>query len=173
MKTEKEWFPDFEGAELYECSNDPMETELDVQLLLFSLISILKPKLIIETGCYMGFTTAEMVSAVYDLPESHVIACDIDEDRVKETRKLLTDMEDRYEVRHCRGDQLPELRECDFLYCDSGADDRAKEIQMAKVGCMVVAHDARRPVIKGAMSKYCYGYMFIPTPRGLAFGYRG
>ena len=174
MQTEKKWFPDFPGAELYGCSDDPMETEFDVTNFLVSLIELLKPKLVIETGCYEGDVSITLLGAIESglVPHTRLIVCDIDSLKFRRVQKLFDNRESG-EARHCRGDQLPELRECDFLYCDSGADDRAHEISMVKPGCMVVAHDARRPEVKSAMSKYCYGYMFIPTPRGLAFGYRG
>ena len=172
MKTEKEWFPDFEGAELYECSDDPMETELDVVYFISGFVQLLKPKLVIETGCYRGEASMNLYTGICEFPGSTLIVCDTDKEKVEEVQKLFANFP-LAEVRHCRGDQLPELRECDFLYCDSGADDRDKEIAMVKDGCMVVAHDARRLEVRTAMEKYCPGYMFIPTPRGLAFGFRG
>jgi predicted O-methyltransferase YrrM len=121
--------------------HDAASSESELQQLVFALIRMLKPELVVETGCYLGFMTQQMGLAVKRNGRGRVVSCDTDEARVAEalvrTRTLPV------EVRHCRGIDLPELAEADFIFVDSDYQCRAEEIAAAKPGAVLLVHDTR------------------------------
>jgi len=119
--------------------HDAASSELELQELCFALVRMLKPDLVVETGCYMGAMTLWLGLAVS--ARGRLVSCDTDRDRVVEARIRTRHLP--VEVHHCRGADLPELRQADFVFCDSDYRCRAEEIELAKPGAVILVHDTR------------------------------
>jgi predicted O-methyltransferase YrrM len=126
-------------------------TEVEVQTMLYGLVLALKPKVVFESGCYDGFTTAALAEAQLKASRGgKVFACDIDKDYVRATEErldianaMLPGLRHVATVYHARAIDVPALRLADFLFCDSNYDCRKAEMLAAKPGCIIVCHDTR------------------------------
>lgn len=128
--------------------HDGTGTEVEVQRLLSALVRALKPKLIVETGCYRGWTTRELGwAAMENLPAGRVVSCDVDPLHVHEARMRCAGLP--VEVRECGGIELPELREADLIFSDSSYESRPFEVGLAKPGALVIVHDTNVCRIEG------------------------
>jgi len=130
------------------CEFDAAASEGEMGDLLYGLVRMLKPVLVFESGCYLGHATRCLAQAVKHNVYGRVVSCDVDSDKVRKTQEALRDHAnvDRdlsavVEVREGRAIAQPELKEADFVFCDSRYDDRAEEIHAVKSGCIVVVHD--------------------------------
>ena len=121
---------------------DGTSSEMAMAELLYSLVRMLKPKLVVETGCYTGHSTYYLAMAVKKNDYGRVISIDIELDCINKARERCAGFEDVCEIRHgnvCGG--LPELEAADFIFSDSGYEMRFKEMERAKAGAVVVVHD--------------------------------
>ena len=147
---------------------DGTGAEVELQWLLVALVRTLKPKLIVETGCYRGWTTLELaVAASMTDPAGRLVACDVDPLYVHETQMRCTGFP--VEVRECRSVDLPELREADLIFSDSVYEARPREIALAKPGAIVVVHDTKACAIEGhdlAGIVRAHGGLLFDTYRG-------
>ena len=57
---------------------DPMTAEVEVQEFLYGYIRLVKPKLVVETGCYHGHTARKMAEALAENGEGVLHTCDTD-----------------------------------------------------------------------------------------------
>jgi predicted O-methyltransferase YrrM len=147
--------------------------ELDVARLLSQLIVVLQPRLIVETGCFIGRTTLSLARAAWSCG-GRVISCDIDENYLRLARACCHDYlvhPLRVEIRLCRGIDLPELREADFVFIDSAYADRKEELLATKAGAVVLIHDTARSYDAGVEPLGDWvrslGGICLPTERGL------
>ena len=147
-------------------------TEWEVQLFLGALVRMVKPRLVVETGCYDGHTTRVLAWAISENGGGRLVSCDTDESRVREARGRLWPLPlSMVDIRHCRGDELPELCEADMVFCDSDYPARPGEILLAKPGAIVVVHDTRIsyhgdvPPHEGLVKQY--GGVCFQTHRGV------
>ena len=128
--------------------HDGTAAEHEVQLFLAALVCVLRPRLIVETGCYRGLTTLVLADAAAIVgSECRVVSCDTDPLHVHETRMRCAGWP--VEVRECAGADLPELREADLVFSDSVYKAREQEVVLAKPGAIVVVHDTKVCEIEG------------------------
>jgi len=116
-------------------------TELEVQDFLYAMVCLLRPRLVVETGCFDGRTTLRLVHAAELVGYTRVLTCDTDPARVLETCQRLSGNAPVWDVRNCRGIDLPELRQADFVFCDSDYAARVEEMLAVKPGAIIVVHD--------------------------------
>src|SRR3990172_6215017 len=123
-KLEKPKWTEFDGT----------SSELEMSELLYGLVRMLKPKLLVETGTYKGFTTAWLADAIKENNYGEYISL---------AQKYLSSLElSKFVELRCISSYLvEELKEADFIYSDSDYQCRAKEIELAKKGCIIVIHD--------------------------------
>jgi predicted O-methyltransferase YrrM len=116
---------------------DPVSAELEMAEFLHGFVRMLKPEIIVETGTYHGHTANFLGASVQMNGCGHVWTCDI-ERAIGHLQRL-----DGLPVTFvkCSSLDLPELREADFVFSDSGQDIRAKEYELVKPGCVFVVHD--------------------------------
>lgn len=128
--------------------HDGTGTELEVQLFLVALMHVLKPRLVVETGCYHGRTTLELGRAAALVgPNCRVVSCDIDPLHVHQATMRCAGWP--VEVRECRGVDLPELAQADLVFSDSVYEARPLEVGLARPGALVVVHDTKVCRIEG------------------------
>ena len=123
-------------------SRDHMATEMELGDVLYGLIRMCKPDLVVETGTYKGDTTKRLVEAVLINQKGRVVTCDTEIHPVPLYSDGVT-----LQFKHCSSLELPELREADLVFSDSGYSEedmflRAAEYRLCKTGCIFVAHDA-------------------------------
>lgn len=119
---------------------DGTSSEVEMGVLLHGLVRMLKPGLVVETGCYHGHATFALASACAANGHGRVISCEINEEYVRIARNRCGALP--VEVRHgntCGG--LPELAEADFAFLDSDYATRPSEFRQLKPGCVAVVHD--------------------------------
>lgn len=124
----------------WECP-DETAAESEMSEFLYAFVRLLKPKLVVETGCYKGFSTLLLGQAVCENKLGYVVSCDTDKECVAETRQKVRNLP--VTVKHCSSLSLSELPKADFIFSDSGYEFRAREIASAKAGATVVVHDTR------------------------------
>lgn len=128
---------------------DDASSEVELRVLLTALMYMLKPKIVVETGCFLGRATVALAIGLgRNDPPGQLVTCDVDADMVEATRERLerelgSVRHGDVEVLNCRGDKVPELPEADFIFCDSDYRCRAREIELAKPGAIVLVHDTR------------------------------
>jgi len=146
-------------------------TEVEVGLFVAQLVRALRPKLVVETGCFDGHTSAALLAACASIGGCAFVTCDTDHERVVETYcRLLGGPETPWDVRNCRGIDLPELRKADFIFCDSDYSARVEEMLAAKPDAIIVVHDTNIsynpeiPPLAGWVE--AHGGITFPTWRG-------
>ena len=155
--------------------HDGTGTELEVQQLLRALVRVLRPRLVVETGCYHGRTTLELGCAASLVgPDCRVVSCDIDPLHVHEARMRCAGWP--VEIRECRGIDLPEIRDADLIFSDSVYEARPLEVGLAKPGALVVVHDTKVCLIEGhdlAGMVASHGGLLFDTYRGFGMLRKG
>jgi predicted O-methyltransferase YrrM len=160
---------------------DSEATEIEVLKLLHSLVVALKPKVVIETGCYNGYGTEALASGCDKNGFGTVWSCDVGFDKLSITQARLQGSQlDNVKLFNCFGTELIKQvpSEIDFAFLDSGADGvRCDELRvlypkLAKSG-VVVVHDVGiqhglRPYFFRTMKELGMEYITFDTPRGLA-----
>lgn len=121
---------------------DATASEKEMQDLLYGLVRMLKPDLIVETGCYTGHVTQALGRACLANGSGKVVACDTDERMVNAAREGCQDLPVR--VHHAKSLDLPELSQADLIFSDSDYQTRPPEIAAAKAGAVIVVHDTAR-----------------------------
>jgi len=156
--------------ELSESAIRATAAEPRVADVLFALVRALRPALVVETGSFLGHTTYMLGLAVKLNGLGRVVSCDVVEEYVREAR-LNCARSFAVDIRWCRGIELPELRQADLVFIDSGYADRKEEVLSAKPGAVLLVHDTARsydanvePLDDWVMSM---GGICLPTERGL------
>lgn len=121
---------------------DPASSEKELQRLLYALVRMLKPELVVETGCYTGLMTRALGRACQANGFGRVVACDRDERMVSAAREICADLP--VSVRNVSSLALPELAVADLIFSDSDYGTRPHEIAAAKTGAVIVVHDTSR-----------------------------
>lgn len=129
-------------------SRDEQSAEQEVSDFAYSLIRLIKPEFVIETGCYLGDSTYAMASAIKDNGFGDLISCDINQERVDIVNKRLKDNNLPGEVYCMKGADM--IRQhglaADFGFVDSGNEDsRDEEVDLMIMnlapGKMFMMHD--------------------------------
>lgn len=162
---------------------DGEATEVEVLELLYALVLALKPNVILETGCYRGFGTEQLAWACSDNGFGHVWSCDLDEQRVTETRQRLAPFASYATVQQMTGVELiRSLPVIDFAFLDSGMTVRVQEAEALlprlSPGGLVVVHDTSvlhaelhngpRIGLDELARKYDLRLIHCNTPRGVS-----
>lgn len=163
-------------------SRDVQSSEDEVSEFLGALVRMIKPRVVVETGCYLGDATIAMAKALKGCGRrlAKVVACDTDESRAKIVmdRVIEEKLFDNAVVSTLTGLELIEKigDTADFFFIDSSPEGavRKAEIEMAldlaRPGTLIAVHDTapqhvsvRNAVesVEGAQKIY------FNTPRGL------
>jgi len=71
-------------------AEDGEGAELEVSEFIGALVRLLKPKFVVETGCYKGQTTREIARALQENGHGYLYSCDTDQERVLAVRKTVS-----------------------------------------------------------------------------------
>lgn len=141
MPKQSEW-------EIVEGPAGETAAEIEMQQFLYGMVRVLKPALVVETGTYYGHSAWAMALACKRNAKGRVVSCEVNREYLERARYLCSgglgeDVSDRLELRECPSWDLPELREADFVFCDSDYKFRSEEIVRVKPGAVIVVHDTR------------------------------
>ena len=158
---------------------DSMTAEVEVLELLATLVTTLKPELVVETGSFLGVSTEWIARGLERNGRGRVISCEFDpvvHAKAKERLEgspLLAWME----MRHASSLEMEVEGTIDLLFSDSDPELREAEVkrflpQMNPHG-LIVIHDASshlKTVREAALKMEQEGLLrvlLLPTPRGL------
>lgn len=154
-------------------------TEVEVLQFIQALVAALKPKTLIETGCYTGWGTDHIVTAISDYGDGHLWTTDIGHDMAIKTAERMKAFSHLVTVTTGSGidliNQLP--GPIDFAFLDSGPDEirchelRALHPKLAASG-VVVIHDSGlqhglRPHLIKTLRELGMQFIMLDTPRGV------
>jgi predicted O-methyltransferase YrrM len=155
-----------------------MATEIECLDMLEALVWMLKPEVIVETGCYKGYGTDRLINGVIKNGSGHVYTCDLQSEMVEMTRKIAGRTAT---VEQCTGAELiSKLSSIDFAFLDSGgqASVRREELELVLPKLspwgVVAVHDTGethpdfREEFDRAVKELNLDAVFFDTPRGFA-----
>lgn len=158
-----------------------VSTELEALDVLYGLVRLLKPDLIVETGCFLGFGTYALGRGALDNGRGRVVSCDIVDTYCGVTRTRCGGRPDGrtmalpVEVRWCDAAEIPELDTCDFAWLDSGDseqqsyDSRIGALHRMKKGAVAAMHDTRNePRLRQGIAELGLQAVHFDTWRGLS-----
>jgi prolipoprotein diacylglyceryl transferase len=158
---------------------DSMSAEVEVLDFLRSLVTTLKPELVVETGTFSGLSTLRIAEGLQANGVGKVITCEYD-------AKVFAAAVERFKSSglgqwiEARNESSLEMKvdgRIDFLFCDSDVGLREQEVrrflpQISPFG-LIVMHDASssmKTVREAALKMEQEGLLsvlLLPTPRGL------
>lgn len=154
---------------------DAWASEYETFEFLHGLVRLLKPLIVLETGCYKGHSTAAIAKALSANKQGILFSCDTNPERVAEAQKAVSGFYTACRkpaaiISECTGEDLiRDVQNVDLAFLDSSGDRvaEAKGLRLSDRG-IVVLHDARRDTYKEILEALHWQSVFVDTPRGLA-----
>ncbi|PYX86463.1 MAG: methyltransferase [Acidobacteria bacterium] len=158
---------------------DSMTAEVEVLEFLRSVVTTLKPELVVETGTFSGISTLWIAEGLKYNGRGRVITCEYDPE-VFASAKQRFELSELAPWIECRNESSLEMKvdgRIDLLFSDSDMPIREQEVrrflpQMNPYG-LILMHDASshlRQVREAALKLEAEGLIsvvLLPTPRGL------
>jgi prolipoprotein diacylglyceryl transferase len=158
---------------------DSMTAEVEVLDFLKSIVTTLKPELVVETGTFSGLSTLRFAEGLKQNGIGRIITCEWDK-KVYEAAKQRfagSGLSKWIELRNESSLEMKVAGRIDLLFCDSDPALRGQEVrrflpQMNPYG-LILMHDASshmKTVREGALRLEAEGLLsvlLLPTPRGL------
>jgi predicted O-methyltransferase YrrM len=153
-------------------SPNSMASEIEVGDFMFGLVRLLKPAIVVETGCHDGTTSFKIAEAVKANGYGSFLTCDLEEHYVANLREEAARRELAIDVFCMRGHQL--IQRCssiDLAFIDSGGLREVEVMltltKMKRFG-VIVLHDTAPHQTEGGIPKRIQApSMYLNTPRGL------
>jgi predicted O-methyltransferase YrrM len=159
---------------------DSMTAEVEVLEFLRCCVTTTKPKLIVETGTFMGISTLWLAEAVKHNGVGRIISCESDPEVFATAKQRIeaSELSEYIELRNQSSLELKVEGTIDLLFCDSDMPVREQEVrrflpQMNPHG-LILLHDASSHLrtVRDAVVKLeregLISVVLLPTPRGLA-----
>lgn len=163
---------------------DSMTAEAEVLEFLRTLVTTVKPELIVETGSFVGVSTLWMAEGLRANGFGKIISCEFDPVVFAKAQEKVaaSGLADWIELRNESSLEMQVPGTIDMLFSDSDMPIRADEVrrflpQMRPTG-LVLLHDASshlKVVRDAAFALEAEGLLscvFLPTPRGLVLAQR-
>ena len=160
---------------------DAMSAEVEVLEFLANLVLTIKPKLIVETGTFAGYSALYMGKALKKIGRGKLITCEVDPRLHAAATELVkrNQLEDFVECRLQPSLEVKLEGEIDFLFSDSEPTLRVQEIEhfwKQLTPCSLIAihdvnsgaHHALRREVLSLDANDKLSVVMLPTPRGLA-----
>lgn len=159
---------------------DSMTAEFEVLEFLRTLVTTLKPRLIVETGAFLGVSTVWMAEGLHRNGEGRIVSCEFDPVVYAKAQEKIaaSGLADWIDLRNASSLEMPVQGTIDLLYSDSDLEIREQEVrrflpQISAHG-LILMHDASshpgtvRDAAKRLESEGLISLLLLPTPRGLA-----
>ncbi|MGH9714608.1 MAG: class I SAM-dependent methyltransferase [Candidatus Acidiferrales bacterium] len=158
---------------------DSMTAEVEVLDFLKTLVTTVKPELVVETGTFLGISTLRIAQGLRENGFGRVISCELDPTVYEEAKKRFagSGLAEWIDVRNESSLEMKVGGRIDMLYSDSDLPLREQEVrrflpQMNPHG-LILMHDASsdlKTVREAALKLEREGLLsvvLLPTPRGL------
>ena len=163
---------------------DSMTAEVEVLEFLRTVVTTLKPELVVETGTFSGISTLWIAEGLKQNGRGKVITCEFDPLVFADAKKRIESSKLSQWI-ECRNESSLEMRvdgRIDLLFSDSDMPVREREVrrflpQMNPYG-LILMHDASshlKQVREAALKLEAEGLIslvLLPTPRGLVVAQR-
>lgn len=159
---------------------DSMTAEVEVLEFLRCCVTTIKPRLIVETGTFMGISTLWLAEALKQNGFGRIVSCEFDPVVFVTAKERIaaSGLAEWIELRNESSLEMKVSGVIDLLYCDSDLPAREQEVrrflpQMNPHG-LILMHDASSHlhVVREAALKLeaegLISVVLLPTPRGLA-----
>ncbi len=163
---------------------DSMTAEVEVLEFLRTLVTTLKPELIVETGSFLGVSTVWMAQGLRANGFGKIISCEFDPVVFAKAKEKIagSDVSEFIELRNESSLEMQVPGTIDLLFSDSDVSIREAEVkrflpQVRPTG-LILMHDASshlKTVREAAFSLEAQGLLsclLLPTPRGLVLAQR-
>jgi predicted O-methyltransferase YrrM len=158
---------------------DSMSAEVEVLDFLKSIVTTVKPELIVETGTFSGLSTLRMAEGLKENGVGRIITCEWDKKVYAAAKKRFVEsgLASWIDARNESSLEIKIAGKIDMLFCDSDVPLREQEVrrflpQVSPYG-LILMHDASsamQSVREGALKMEAEGLisvLLLPTPRGL------
>src|SRR5713226_5643621 len=163
---------------------DSMTAEVEVLEFLQSLVTTTKPKLVVETGTFMGISTLWVAEGLKQNGEGKIVTCEFDPVVCQKARERIEEsgLKKWIELRNESSLEIKVNAPIDLFFSDSAIEIREQEVrhflpQMSPDG-LILMHDASshlKTVRQAALKMEEEGLisvLLLPTPRGLVLAQR-
>jgi predicted O-methyltransferase YrrM len=158
---------------------DSMTAEVEVLEFLRTLVTTVKPELIVETGTFSGLSTLWMAEGLKQNKRGRIISCEFDPVVFEKARERFasSELKEWIDLRNQSSLELKVEGQIDLLFSDSDMSVREQEVrrflpQMNPHG-LILMHDASShlKVVREAALKLeregLISVVLLPAPRGL------
>ena len=158
---------------------DSMTAEAEVLEFLRTLVTTLKPSLIVETGSFLGVSTVWMAEGLRENGFGRIVSCEFDPVVFTKAQEKIaaSGLAQWIDLRNGSSLEIEVPGQIDLLFSDSDLDIREQEVrrflpQISSNG-LILMHDAsshQRKVREAALRLEAEGLIstvLLPTPRGL------
>lgn len=159
---------------------DSMTAEAEVLEFLRTLVTTLKPNLIVETGAFLGVSTVWMAEGLRENGFGRIVSCELDPVVFAKAQEKIaaSGLSEWIELQNVSSFELKTSGQIDLFFSDSDLDVREKEVrqflpQISPTG-LILMHDASshpgtvRDAALRLEAEGLISVVLLPTPRGLA-----
>lgn len=159
---------------------DSMTAEAEVLEFLRSLVTTMKPSLIVETGSFLGVSTVWMAEGLRQNGFGRIVSCEFDPVVFAKAQEKIaaSGLAEWIDLRNGSSLELEVPGQIDLFFSDSDLEIREQEVrrflpQISPNG-LILMHDASshpgtvREAAKRLEAEGLLSVVLLPTPRGLA-----
>ena len=163
---------------------DSMTAEAEVLEFLRTLVTTLKPELIVETGSFLGVSTVWMAEGLRENGFGRIVSCELDPVVFAKAQEKIaaSGLGEWIDLQNVSSLDLKTSGQIDLFFSDSDLDVREKEVRqyLPKINPngLILMHDAAshpgtvRDAALRLESEGLISVVLLPTPRGLAIAQR-
>jgi predicted O-methyltransferase YrrM len=158
---------------------DSMTAELEVLEFIATLVTTIKPRLVVETGSFLGVSTEWIARGLERNGFGKIISCEFDPVVYARAKQRLeaSPLKQWIELRNQSSLEMKIDGAIDLFFSDSDPDLREKEVKrflpQINPNGLILIHDASshhkivRDAARSMESEGLLSVVFLPTPRGL------
>jgi predicted O-methyltransferase YrrM len=159
---------------------DSMTAEAEVLEFLRTLVTTLKPNLIVETGAFLGVSTVWMAEGLRENGSGRIVSCELDPLVFAKAQEKIaaSGLSEWIDLRNMSSLELETTGQIDLFFSDSDIDVREKEVRLflprISPNGLILIHDtsSHRGTVRDAALRLeaegLISVVLLPTPRGLA-----
>ncbi len=159
---------------------DSMTAEAEVLEFLRTLVTTIKPNLIVETGSFLGVSTVWMAEGLRENGFGRIVSCELDPMVFAKAQEKIaaSGLSEWIDLQNVSSFDLKSTGQIDLFFSDSDLDVREKEVRqylprISSTG-LILMHDAAshpgtvRDAALRLEAEGLISVVLLPTPRGLA-----
>lgn len=159
---------------------DSMTAEAEVLEFLRTLVTTLKPNLIVETGSFLGVSTVWMAEGLRENGFGRIVSCELDPVVFAKAQEKIaaSGLSEWIDLQNVSSFDLKSTGQIDLFFSDSDLDVREREVRQylprINPNGLILMHDAAshpgtvRDAALRLEAEGLISVVLLPTPRGLA-----